>query len=81
MQKILVILQKLENWLKGTKPKKSSGIIKTQPIITNNDLFDAYTDEALMAAIEAGVIEDVCNAATIDFQMVKEHRNEKARIN
>ena len=35
-------------------------------------LFDVYSDEALIKAIEAGMIEQVCSAASIDFQLLKE---------
>jgi hypothetical protein len=36
-------------------------------------LFDAYSDEALIQAIEAGMIDQVCSAASIDFQLLKEN--------
>lgn len=35
-------------------------------------LFDAYSDEALIQAIEAGMIDQVCSAASLDFQLLKE---------
>lgn len=35
-------------------------------------LFEVYSDEALIQAIEADMIYEVCSAASLDFQMIKE---------
>ena len=84
MQKIRVILKRLKNLLTNTNSKKSSGTIKTQPTTSKTEvdaefLFDVYSDEALIAAIEAGMIDQVCSAASLDFQMVKENNYGKSK--
>lgn len=80
-ENILEILKKLKNLLTSTKQNEPSGIIKTQPItpITTDKkpmsaeiLFEVYSDEALIQAIEADMIDQVCSAASLDFQMIKE---------